>query len=402
MKNFDLDGIVKKFKENPGMYGTLVVSVLIVLSFYISSIGAKGETAEQKRQREVMEKSVEKSKVDKEIINKDKDPEILKKEKLKASENPEARIDDLTKEQNKLKTDGDTLIKSKYNNTASPHKEEVISFEEEKKKEELKKKEKIEEDNKIKELEKKLQDKEKQLEIERKRKEAEVDKLELKKKMANPTPTSATLTPELRNILLSEALDPVEKETGNYSTVKSLLKVEIAKDINVTNKEEVVENKIRFNIVPGSSFHGRLLNMLYSGHTDSGAILKIENTHFKNCNFLGNVRYLPYKGLAVDINRVACEDGYVQNVNAKAFRITDLKPVFSDKVERHLFPKVVIGTLDALINMVRIDNNDYSANQDTGYLQANKTLVDDILKEELKRYQDEESVNPQSMVIIFY
>jgi len=395
MKSSLLDSAIKKVKEQPVQYGILLISFVVVCLFYIGSIGQNKQEKVEKREKEIYDSKVSPSNV-KKVVEEQKTLEQKTNETLKAATNPEARVDDLKTENDKMNKDGETLIKSKYNNTVSPHEQE-ISYINEKKVEEKTKLDKIENDNKIKELENKLKEKEKQLDNERKQKESDLDVKSNSKNKNNPKATSTTLTPELRQILLQEALKDGETATSNHVYVpveKVVPKVEV-------KKEEIVEEKYRFKIVAGSSFYGRLKNTLYSGYTDSGAILEIDNPNFKKCNFIGNAKYLDARGLAIDITRVACEDGYEQAVNAKAFRISDLKPVFSDKIDRHLFPKVVIGTLDGLINMIRIDARDQSVNSQ-GYLQNNKSLVDTILAEELKRYQTEETAYPQSMVIIFY
>lgn len=389
-----LDGLIKKIKEQPIQYGILIISFVIVLIFYVGSIGKNEKEKMSKKENEIYQEKVSNSTVKQE----NKEQKTLQQqtdETLKAATNPEARADAVKQENEKMNKDGESVIKSKYNNTVSPHEQE-ISFIEDKKIEEKKKLEKIENENKIKELEEKLKEKEKQLDNERKQKESEADNKRTSKDRNNPKATSSTLTPELRQVLLQEAL-----KEGEVSSNHVYVPVETKVEIKETKIEEVIEKKVRFKIVAGSSFYGRLKNTLYSGYTDSGAILEIDNANFKKCNFIGNAKYLDARGLAIDINRVACEDGYEQQVNAKAFRISDLKPVFSDKIERHLFPKVVIGTLDGLINMIRIDANDQSVNE-KGYIQNNKSLVDTILAEELKRYQTEETAYPQSMVIIFY
>lgn len=176
-------------------------------------------------------------------------------------------------------------------------------------------------------------------------------------------------------------------------------------------------------ILPGSSFYGTLSNPLYSLHPNMKAIIHIEHKDFIGCNFIGDTQiFQTNAALMINLKSYACKDGKNGSVNGIAVNLDNFKPIFADEVNRHLLPKALILTVDALlggINAAFEARNQQTTETDlttmtstktwtnkatnpADYFKPNQELSNEILKELLSNYKTEISVNPQAMVVIFY
>jgi len=384
-----MDNFIQNFKKQPKLYGSIIVAFTITIFFIFGNLNSN-KNNQQQINNKLKETSVLKTKS---ILENTKQKN---KEKLKIATNPSARKGEILNKIKKENNPESTVIKNKYSNVKNN--DVKIEYFKLKKEKEKRKKELIEKENKIKELELKLK-------REKKRKEKMQKELEIKK-LPNPKKEyqrtfSENLEPELRNVLVTEALEEGQtpKEDSSTVVVFRTKKVKIKPMV----KKEIPQNisKKRFKIVAGSSFYGELTNVIYSGYPEAGAIVTINNPKFNGCNFIGAPN-INAEGIGIKIFKMSCKDGYEQSVNAYAFRMSDLKPIFADEINTHLFPKIVIGSLDALLNITRTKDGGGSVYTTGGVIQTNTSLVDSILKEELQRYKTEIIAKPQGIIVIFY
>lgn len=385
-----MDNLIQKIKEKPAIYFGLFLSIGFIIFYVISQIGTKPVKNINNNQK--VEKSVLKPKITTE--------KEIKKNKLLASTNPEARTSELEKKEKEYNTNGSTVLKDKYLNTSSEHQEEIIEI---KKENEKIKNEKLKQKNKIEELEKKI----KQQEIiisnaNNKNNDRNNNINNDRNNNRNYNKNNVNMNPEINKDLIDTIITTNQNNYNNANTVYTFSNTATTNKTD-TNTTNIVQNELRFNIVPGSSFYGLLKNTLYSQYTSTGAFIEIQNPVFKDCSFMGDVQYLQYKGLAINVNKVVCKDGYTQTVNGKAFRMSDMKPIFSNEINRHLFPKIVLGTVDSIINLTRTSEQGLTTTDNTGVIEKNTSLIDEILQDEYNRYkEDEEVAYSQSLIVIFY
>jgi len=368
-------------------FGLFIFFIIIIL-FFIANQGQNNN--KDKYANKVIKEKTTGSEI------KVKNSNINKDNKLKAATNPIVRRKELLKEQTKLNNKNETSLKVKYSNLKSEHTQQIMLIKKEKEKQ---KKQLIEKEQKIVELKKRLQKEKEQSQLTLKNNSIK-EKNNIDKVLNKKNVFSKSMNLDLKKILITELFS--NKEKSNNSSVKIATIVEKNTTNPQKNNKQSIIQQVRFKIVPGSSFYGQLTNVLYSGYLEPGPIIKVENSLFNNCNFIGTSSLVSAKGFAIKINKVACSDGYEQQINAYAFKLKDLRPVWTSKIEHHFLPKVILGSLDFLVNLVRINKNSNNTVNANGQSTNTPSLVDHILATELKRYKTEYVLNPQAIVVIFY
>jgi len=389
-----LNNIKGKFKTKSGKVLIIgfIMAIIIILFFKANNSESTKNTKQNFKNKQIsknIEQSSLKLKGQKELSKNN--------DKLKITTNQTVRNEEFKKEQNNYKKDSATVLKTKYSNASSGLEKKILKFQKEK---ELKKKELIDKNQQIEDLKQKIKKVEKEKEIAIKNKEIVKNKENITQQFEKKNIFSKGLNLKLKQILISEALEDGESTVSNVKTLPN----KIQKQVEQQPKENITQTQtIRFKIIPGSSFYGQLTNVLYSGFLEPGPIVKVEYPKFNNCNFIGQAQQSSPKGFSIKLTKVACSDGYEQSINAYAFQMKDLRPVWTSEIEHHYLPKAVIGGLDYIVNLTRIQNNNASVTdtQNGGVVQQS-TLVDKILADELARYGTEYVMNPQALVVIFY
>lgn len=412
--------------------------LIIIIFLAIISTGAYSLLSDNKSN------IVKESKVETKFISKNDN-----KDNISIENNNEIRKDEIKKEINKKETDGETFIKKRYDDTETDLK--ILDRKKFKKKQEDKENKepfnfdsKISFDNMPKEKEennisKALAQLNKETApdmeyIKKNKNKSPFENLKNINKNDNKESISSRYKSRKSYRKRSDEKEEIEQKIALYSSILGNSKAGISKSsgsisfynikTDEKNKEDEkntkpILDKRTFTIIPGSSYYGELKNNIYNLHPNMKAIITISNPEFEDCRFLGSVQETANGGsMAIGVNEIACNDGTIQSVNGIAIRMGDLKPMFRDKINRHLIPKVALITLSSLLNGISLKDTPETHSGTTTIVNGNNkkglpvnfadaftpnmALVDGILQEELSYYQTEIEVHPQALVVIFY